>query len=204
LERIAGAEASKGRVVIAHLGSGASLAAIKRGKSVDTTMGFTPTSGIPMSTRSGDLDPGVLLYLLRVKKMSEPALDELLNHRSGLLGISETSSDMRELLANEERDARAAEAVATFCYAAKKAIGAFAAVLGGIDTLVFSGGIGENAAPVRATIASGLEHLGIAVDESRNAVHAPKISPDSSPCVVRVMKTDEESVIARDAIRLLG
>lgn len=204
LERVAGVEASKGRVVIAHLGSGASLAAIKRGTCLDTTMGFTPTSGMPMSTRSGDLDPGVLLYLLRAKNVSAHALDELVNRHSGLLGISETSADMRTLLASEERDVRAAEAVATFCYAAKKAIGAFAAVLGGIDTLVFSGGIGENAAPVRARITSGLEHLGIAVDESRNAVHAPKISPDSSPCVVRVMHTDEESVIARDTLRLIG
>jgi acetate kinase len=204
LKRVAGPEAMRGRVVIAHLGSGASVAAIKRGNCVDTTMGFTPTSGVPMATRSGDLDPGVLLYLLRSKKMSVDALDDLLNHHSGLVGISETSSDMRVLLASEEHDLRAAEAVATFCYAVKKAIGAFAAVLGGVDTLIFSGGIGENAAVIRSRIATGLEHLGIAIDDNRNLVGAPKISPDGAACVVRVMHTDEESVIARDTVRLLG
>ena len=137
-------------MILAHLGNGASLAAVRDGKSIDTSMGFTPTAGLVMSTRSGDLDPGLVSYLARTEQMSATQFQEMVNHASGLLGVSETSSDMRDLLDREAQDVRAAEAVALFCYQAKKWIGAFAAALGGLDTLVFAGGIGENAAPVRA------------------------------------------------------
>jgi acetate kinase len=203
LERVAGQPAARGRVVMAHLGAGASLCAAKDRRSVDTTMGFTPTSGIPMATRSGDLDPGVIVHLLRTEAMSIDALEELLNKRSGLLGVSDTSPDMRDLLAREATDARAAEAVALFCYQAKKAIGALAAALGGIDTLVFSGGIGEHSVPVRARICDGLEHLGVRLDPARNAAGAPLLSADGSPCEVRLIPTDEELIIARETLRAL-
>jgi acetate kinase len=204
LERVAGAGAARGRVVLAHLGSGASLCAVLDGCSVDTTMGFTPTSGIAMGTRSGDLDPGVLLHLMRSERMGADALDDLLNRRSGLLGISETSPDMRDLLAREADDPRAADAVALFCQQAKKAIGALAATLGGVDTLVFSGGIGALAAPVRARVAAGLEHLGIQLDGARNDAGAPVVSTDASRCTVRVVRTDEESIIARETLLVLA
>jgi acetate kinase len=203
LARVAGAEAARGRVVLAHLGAGASLTAVMDGRSVDTTMGFTPTSGIPMGTRSGDLDPGVLVYLLRSEGMSADALDDLVNRRSGLLGVSGSSPDMRDLLALEALDPYAAEAVALFCYQAKKAVGALAAALGGIDTLVFSGGIGERSGPVRARIARGLEHLGVHLDHARNEAGAPVVSADTSPCTVRVLATDEESIIARETREVL-
>jgi len=203
LERIAGPTAARGRVVMAHLGSGASLCAANEGRSIDTTMGFTPTSGIPMGTRSGDLDPGVLLHLVRAEGMSVDALEELLNKRSGLLGVSDTSPDMRDLLAREETDPRTAEAVALFCYQAKKAVGALAAALGGIETLVFAGGIGERSALVRARITAGLEHLGVHLDPARNAVGAPILSADGSPCTVRLIPTDEELIIARETLRVL-
>jgi acetate kinase len=204
LGRVAGAEAARGRVVLAHLGAGASLCAVVGGRSIDTTMGFTPTSGIPMGTRSGDLDPGVLLYLLRDERMSVDALDDLLNRRSGLLGVSGSSPDMGDLLAREADDPRAADAVALFCHQAKKAIGALAATLGGLDTIVFSGGIGERAAPVRARIARGLEHLGVHLDDARNEAGAPIVSTDASRCTVRVLRTDEESIIARETLHVLS
>jgi acetate kinase len=203
LERLAGPAAARGRVVMAHLGAGASLCAAKDGRSIDTTMGFTPTSGIPMATRSGDLDPGVIVHLLRTETMSVDALEELLNKRSGLLGVSDTSPDMRDLLAREATDARAADAVALFCYQAKKAIGALAAALGGIDTLVFSGGIGEHAAAIRARIGDGLEHLGVRLDPARNAAGAPLLSADGAPCAVRLIPTNEELIIARETLRAL-
>src|SRR5450759_2499898 len=152
LARLAGSEAAEGRVILAHLGNGASLAAVRDGKSVDTSMGFTPTAGLVMSSRSGDLDPGLVSYLARTEQMSAMQFQEMVNHASGLLGVSETSSDMRDLLECEAQDVRAAEAVALFCYQAKKWIGSFAAALGGLDTLVFAGGIGENAPIVRTRI----------------------------------------------------
>ncbi len=189
--------------MLAHLGSGASLAAILDGRPIDTTMGFTPNSGVMMGTRSGDVEPGVLLYLLRNERMSPDALDELLSRRSGLVGVSETSPDMRDLLERETADPRAADAVALFCHQARKAIGALAATIGGLDTLVFSGGIGEKSAAVRARVAAGPEHLGVHVDDARNAADAPVISTDASRCVVRVIPTNEESVIARDTLRVL-
>ena len=204
LARVAGVEAARQRVVLAHLGAGASLAATRDGRSVDTTMGFTPTAGMPMATRSGDLDPGVVLHLLRREGLSADQVDDLLNHRSGLLGISETSPDMRDLIAARERDPRAAEAVAFFCYQAKKWIGAYSSVLGGLDTLVFSGGIGEASAVVRAEICAGLEFLGIRLDEARNQSNADMISAQKSAVCVRVLKTNEELIVARATRRVLA
>ena len=181
LARLAGTEAAQGRVILAHLGNGASLAAVRDGKAMDTSMSFTPTAGVPMSTRSGDLDPGLVWYLARTEKMSAKQFNEMVNFESGLLGISETSSDMRDLLDRETQDVRAAEAVALFCYQVKKWIGAFAAALGGLDTLVFAGGIGENAPTVRARICDGLGFLGIELEEKRNAANEGVISTDGQP-----------------------
>jgi acetate kinase len=166
-------------------------------------MGFTPTAGLVMSTRSGELDPGLAPYLARTEHMTTKQFYEMVNHKSGLLGVSEISSDMRDLLAQEPNDIRAAEAVALFCYQAKKWIGAFTAALGGLDTFVFAGGIGENAPPVRTRICEGLGALGIELDESRNAQSAGLISTDASPASVRVIRTDEELMIARSVCRLL-
>ena len=204
LARLAGTEAAQGRVILAHLGNGASLAAVRDGKSVDTSMSFTPTAGVPMSTRSGDLDPGLVWYLARTEKMSAKQFNEMVNFQSGLLGVSETSSDMRDLLDREAQDVRAAEAVALFCYQVKKWIGSFAAALGGLDTLVFAGGIGENAPLVRARACEGLSFLGIELDESRNAQTAGVISTDASRVTVRVIHTDEDWMIAKTVCRVLG
>ncbi len=197
-------EVDGGRVVIAHLGNGSSMTAVRNGRSVETTMGFTPTGGLVMASRSGDLDPGVLLFLLRERALDAAALGELVNRRSGLLGVSETSGDMRELLDLESSDPRAAEAVALFCYHARKAVGALATALGGLDTLVFTGGIGEHAAPVRERICSGLGFLSIEVDHERNLGSLPVISPVSSPVTVRVVRTNEELMIVRHTAQLLG
>jgi acetate kinase len=204
LARQAGAEVAHGKVILAHLGNGASLAAVRDGKPVDTSMGFTPTAGVPMSTRSGDLDPGLVWYLARTEKMSAKQFNAMVNFESGLLGVSETSSDMRDLLDREAHDVRAAEAVAIFCYQVKKWIGSFAAAIGGLDTLVFAGGVGENAPTVRARICDGLGFLGIELDEKRNAANAGVISSETSRNCVRVIRTDEEWVIARMVCRVLG
>ena len=204
LARLGDPAATAGRVILAHLGNGASIAAVRDGKSIDTSMGFTPTAGLVMSTRSGDLDPGLAPYLARTEHMTIKQFYEMVNHASGLLGVSETSSDMRDLLAQEAHDIRAAEAVALFCYQAKKWIGAFAAALGGLDTLVFAGGIGENAPLVRARICDGLGFLGIALGEPRNAETAGVISADASRVTVRVIPTDEDLMIARSVDRILG
>jgi len=195
--------AANGRLIIAHLGSGASMAAVRDGVSIDTTMGFSPTGGLMMGTRSGDIDPGVLLYLLRERGLSADGLSELVNARAGLLGVSGTSADLRDLLAREGSDARAADAVGLFCYQARKFLGALAAVLGGLDSLVFTGGIGEHAAPIRSRICAGLEFLGLQIDERRNAEHAPIISAEHSRVMVRVIPTDEALMIARHTYRLL-
>ena len=203
LERLAGAEAAHAKLILAHLGSGASMAAVCGGRSIDTTMGLTPASGLMMSTRSGDLDPGLVAFLARSEAMSATQFDQMVNHESGLAGVSETSSDMRDLLAREADDVRAAEAVALFCYQAKKCIGAYAAVLGGLDTLVFSGGVGENAPPVRSRICAGLGFLGIDVDASRNAQTSAVISTDASRVTVRVIRTDEEFIVAQTACRFV-
>jgi acetate kinase len=203
LARLGDPAAKKGRVILAHLGNGASLAAVRDGKSMDTSMGFTPTAGLLMSTRSGDLDPGFAPYLARTEKMTTPQFYKMVNHESGLLGVSETSSDMRDLLAKESSDVRAAEAVALFCYQAKKWIGSFTAALGGLDTLVFAGGIGENAPLVRSRICEGLNFLGIKWDKARNKRNAAMISTNASRVKVRVIHTDEEQMIARSVSRVL-
>jgi acetate kinase len=201
LARLGDPAATKGRVILAHLGNGASLAAVRDGKSIDTSMGFTPTAGLVMSTRSGDLDPGLAPYLARTEQITTSQFYKMVNRESGLLGVSETSSDMRDLLDHEKADVRAAEAVALFCYQAKKWIGSFTAALGGLDTLVFAGGIGENAPLVRARICEGLSFLGIELNESRNAGTAGVISTDASRATVRVIRTDEELMIARSVLR---
>lgn len=201
LTRLGDRSAKAGRVILAHLGNGAGLAAVRDGKSIDTSMGFTPTAGLVMSTRSGDLDPGVAPYLARTEKIDTKQFYEMVNHQSGLLGVSETSSDMQDLLAQETHDVRAAEAVALFCYQAKKWIGSFAAALGGLDTLVFTGGIGENASPVRERICEEMSFLGIELDQSRNAETAALISTDISRVAIRVIRTDEELMIARSVLR---
>ncbi len=204
LSRLAGPVAAQGRIILAHLGNGASLAAVHEGKSIDTSMSFTPTAGVPMSTRSGDLDPGLLWYLARTEKMSAKEFNKMVNFESGLLGISETSSDMHDLLDREAQDVRAHEAVALFCYQVKKWIGAFAAALGGLDTLVFAGGIGEKAPVIRERICEGLGFLGIELEEKRNAANAALVSADAGRVAVRVMHTDEEWMIAKTVCGVLG
>lgn len=180
LERLGEA---KGRVILAHLGSGASLVAVQDGKSIDTTMGFTPTGGVMMGSRSGDLDPGLVSYLAQVEGIDANKFREMVNFESGLLGVSGISSDVRDLLDSKESSAE--DAIALFCYQVKKTIGAFAALLGGVDTLVFSGGIGENCPSIRSRICEGLEFLGIAKK-------------------VRVIHTDEEQMIAKITQKILG
>lgn len=202
LARLNRVEVANGRVVLAHLGHGSSMAAVHRGQSIDTTMAFTPASGLPMSTRSGDLDPGLSSYLARSEGMTAAQFSRMTTLESGLLGISETSADMRDLLEHEAADVRAREAVALYCYQVKKQLGAYAAALGGLDTLVFAGGIGENAPLVRERVCEGLSFLGIVLDQRRNAANAALISPDSARVRVRVMATDEELIIARAVRRL--
>ena len=199
----ADAEAAGGRVIIAHLGNGASMAAVRGGVGIETTMGYTPAGGLVMSTRTGDLDPGVPLYFMQARGMDAAAIRALVNTQAGMRAVSGTSGDMRDLLARETTDPRAAAAVALFCYTAQKHLGALAAALGGLETLVFTGGIGARAAPVRARICTGLQFLGIHTDRARNDAHAAIISPDGAPVVVRVMPTDEERVIARHTARLI-
>jgi acetate kinase len=204
LQRISGSKVAKGRIILAHLGNGASMAAVRNGKSIDTTMGFTPAAGLPMSTRSGDLDPGLVWYLARTENITGQKFHDMIHHQSGLLGVSETSPDMRDLLARERKDIRAAEAVAMFCYQARKWIGAFTATLGGLDTLVFAGGIGENAPVVRARICDGLQFLGLKLDQNRNKRSAPVISTPGCNITVRVIRTDEEIMLARSVARVLA
>jgi acetate kinase len=204
LHRLGDPAAQRGRVILAHLGNGASMAAVRDGHGVDTSMAFTPTAGLVMSTRSGDLDPGLMSYLLRSEGLSAAQFQTLVNHESGLLGISESSGDVRDLLQREGTDVRAREALDLFCYQAKKWIGSFTAVLGGLDTVVFAGGIGENSAPIRARICAGLEFLGIKLDQSRNEKHDAIISTPDAAVTVRMIRTDEESVIASATARVLG
>ena len=203
LESVAGEAAARGRVILAHLGNGASMAAVHNGKSIDTTMAFTPTAGLVMGTRTGDIDPGLAAFLARTEKMTPHQFYQMANYQSGLLGISETSSDMHDLLKKEKDDPRAADAIALFCYTARKFIGAYAAALSGLDTLVFSGGIGENSALIRARTCDGLEFLGLELDSRRNDANAALISTDASRVSVRVIKTDEELQMARSVRRLL-
>jgi acetate kinase len=197
-------EAARGRVIIAHLGNGASMAAVLDGRCLDTTMGFTPAGGLVMSTRTGDLDPGVLIHLLRSEGLDAGSLGRLVNSEAGLLGVSGTSADMAALLEAEASEPRAAEAVALFCYQAKKYLAGLAGALGGVDTLVFTAGIGENAPAVRRRICEGLGFLGIEIDPALNEKQAPVISAAGSRVTVRVMKTDEDLMIARNVGRLIA
>jgi acetate kinase len=204
LIRIAGPEVATGRVIMAHLGSGASLAAVRDGQSVDTTMGFTPTGGIMMGTRSGDLDPGAIWWILQQEGLGAAQLSELVNHQSGLLGISGISSDMQDLLARESGDTAAADAVEMFTYQVRKSIGAFTAVLDGIDALVFTGGIGERSSVIRSRVCAGLEYLGIALDQGANGKNEVLISRAGGPVRVYAIPTDEEKMIARQTLKLLN
>ena len=204
LGRLGDPAATRGRVILAHLGNGVSLAAVRDGHSIDTSMGFTPASGVVMGSRSGDLDPGLISYLARTENMNPLQFQQMVNHASGLLGVSETSADMRDLLELETQDERAAEAITLFCYQIKKCIGAYTAALGGLDTLVFAGGIGEHAVTVRARLCGGLECLGIHIEEKANTGNAAVISTAASPVTVRVMHTDEEVVIATAVCHTLG
>jgi acetate kinase len=192
-----------GNAVIAHLGNGCSLAAVRNGRPIDTTMGFTPNGGVMMGTRSGDLDPGVLIHLMIEKSYKATEIDDLVSRHSGLLGVSAISSDMKALLEQRDQEPHAAEAVELFCYQIRKHVGALSAVLGGLDNLVFTGGIGERAAPIRSEICRGLEHLGIAIDERKNAIHGPIVSAEGSSCAVRVIPTTEDLMIARHTSTVL-
>jgi acetate kinase len=203
LRKEAGDEVADGRIIIAHLGNGASMAAISNGKSVDTTMGFTPAGGLVMSNRSGDMDPGVLVYLLEEKSLNPSALNELINHQAGLLGVSGISSDMRDLLDKENSELHARQAVDLFCYQASKHLGALAAVLGGVETLIFTAGIGENAPIIRQRICRNLAFLGIHIDPQLNDTNAAIISPKQASVAVRVMKTDEDLMMARHTYALI-
>jgi acetate kinase len=196
--------AANGRIILAHLGNGASLAAVLAGRCIDTSMGFTPTGGCMMGTRPGDLDPGIMTYIMKNESLNEEQFNGLVNHECGLLGVSETSSDMQDLLKNENKDIRAAEAVTLFCYNVKKWIGSFTAVLNGLDVLVFSGGIGEHASPVRSRICQGLEFLGVELDEKKNEKSDRIISSGNSRVLVCVIPTNEELMIAKTVCELLS
>lgn len=204
LARVTGTKAAHGRVILAHLGSGASMAAVLKGKSIDTSMGFTPAGGLMMGTRPGDLDPGVAWFMMKSENLSPKQFNTLINHESGLFGVSETSSDMQDLLNIQKKDIRAAEAVELFCYQTKKWIGSFAAALGGLDILVFSGGIGENSPEVRTRICQNLEFLGIEIDELQNKINAPIISSDKGKAAVHVIHTDEEWMIAKTVSQIIN
>ena len=203
LERLAGRDIAQGRVILAHLGNGASMAAVHKGQSKDTSMGFTPSGGLVMGTRTGDIDPGVAAYLMQSEKLTPAQFNHLINHESGLLGISELSSDMHDLTVLAATDKRAADAVELFCYQVKKCIGAYAAALGGLNTLVFSGGIGENAADIRARICTGLAFLGVDIDTQRNANNTGVTSTDKGQVSVYVIHTDEELMIAKSVCLFL-
>ena len=193
---------ASGKAIFAHLGNGSSATALRDGVPVDTTMGLTPTGGFMMGTRTGDLDPGLIFYLLDSGHGARE-VDRIVNLESGLLGVSGSTSDMKALLEKRGQDKRAALAFEMFAYHVRKAIGGLAAALGGLDTLVFTGGIGQNAPPVREWISAGLEHLGVHVDREKNRASEEVISAEESRCVVRVVPTDEELMIARHTRRVL-
>jgi acetate kinase len=203
LMTVAGEKVARGRIIIAHLGSGASMVAVNDGKSMDTTMGFTPTGGLMMGTRSGDLDPGILIYLLAEKGLSPSSLNEILNVYSGLLGVSGRGSDMKFLLDNETKSSDIAEAIYLFCYQAKKFLGALCTALGGLDTLIFTGGIGENSPVIRKRICDDMTFLNIYLDPIKNEANRSIISSDGVPTTIRVMKTNEELMIARHTNNIL-
>ncbi|SEJ35772.1 acetate kinase [Dyadobacter sp. SG02] len=204
LESLAGKKAANGKVILAHLGNGASMAAVKERRCLDTSMGFTPASGVMMGTRSGDIDPGVAWYMMQFEKLSPKEFNHLVNHESGLIGVSETSADMQELMQLQTTDHCAEEAIALFCYQVKKHIGSFAAVLGGVDTLVFSGGIGENIPQIRSGICEDLGFLGVTVDEEQNQNNKAIISDIAGKVIVRVIATNEELMIARLVSQVLN
>jgi len=195
-------ELARGRVVVAHLGAGSSLCALRDGKSIESTMGFTALDGLPMGTRTGALDPGVVLYLLQDRHMNATELQDLLYNRSGLLGLSGVSSDMRDLLASAEP--RACLALDYFVYRIVREVGALASALGGLDGLIFTAGIGERAAPIRARVCEGLAWLGITLDPAANAAHGPRISTAGARPSAWVIPTDEEVMIARHTLEVLG
>ena len=197
------ARRASGRLLVAHLGNGASVTAVRDGVSVETSMGFSPTGGLMMGTRSGDLDPTVVTFLARTREMTPDAVEKLVNEQSELLGVSGHSADMRDLLERAASDSQASEAIELYCYTARKHFGALAAVLGGIETIVFTGGIGEHAAPIREKICDGLEYLGVQFHRKRNGANEAVISADDSLVAVRVMATDEDLVIARHVVALL-
>jgi acetate kinase len=197
-------ETAQGHTIIAHLGNGASMVAVRNGQPLDTTMGFTPTGGFMMGTRTGDLDPGILLYLMNEKGYGASQIDHLVNHQAGLLGVSGISPDMKTLLEKRKSEPHANQAIEMFCYQLRKHIGALTAVLGGVDTLVFTGGIGERAAPVRWSVCQGLEHLGIQLDPKQNEIHADTITTPESSCTVRVIPTNEDLIIARHTHKLIS
>lgn len=198
------ARQARGRLLVAHLGNGASVTAVCNGVSVDTSMGFSPTGGLMMGTRSGDLDPTVVTFLARTREMTPDAVEKLLNEQSGLLGVSGHSADMRDLLERATSDSQASEAIELYCYTARKHIGALAAVLGGVDTIVFTGGVGQHAPAIREKICGGLDYLGVQFDFKRNAANEAVISAEGSRVVVRVIATDEDLVIARHVAALLA
>lgn len=203
LQRLDDPAATEGRVILAHLGNGASMTAVRAGKCIDTSMGLTPTGGLMMGSRSGDLDPGLQVFFARTQRLNGEQFYAMVNRESGLLGVSEISSDLQELLQREADDVRAAEAIDLFCYHATKLIGAYAAALGGLDTIVFAGGIGENVPEIRKRICANLEFLGISLEQKRNIANAPMISADKSSVNVRVIATNEELMIARSLVRVL-
>jgi acetate kinase len=190
------------KIILAHLGSGASLAAVKNGQPIDTTMSFSPTSGIPMSSRSGDLDPSIASFLIKQEGMDIENFAYMTNRESGLLGISETTADMYSLLQQEDNDPRSKAAVNSFCYHVRKAIGALSASLNGLDLIVFSGGIGEQSAPIRARVCEGLSYLGVEVDSEKNNQNSEIISKEGT-ITIRVLHTEEEQIIARDSARFI-
>lgn len=196
-------EKARGKVILAHLGSGSSMVALGNGKPIDTTMGFTPAAGLVMSTRSGDIDPGVAWYLLKQEGLSPDSFNDMINHESGLTAISGKSGDMQQLLVDAKSDSAAALAIELYCYQAKKCIGSYAAALGGLDLIVFTGGIGEHAPEVRASICGGLEFLGIQIDASANEGNNDVISSGDSKVLVRVMRTNEELAMAMQVKQLL-
>jgi acetate kinase len=195
--------AVRGAVILAHLGGGSSLAAVRDGVGIDTSMGFTPASGLPMGTRSGDLDPGLPGFLARTEGMTAAGFDRMVHEESGLLGLSGTGSDLRDLLVLEPTDPHAREAVDLFCYQTRKWIGAFAAALGGLDTLVFTGGIGEHCPTVRGRICEGLAFLGVTLDPVRNAANAGVLSKPTSPVRVLRIPADEERTLAHLSLDFL-
>lgn len=194
---------AKGRIIIAHLGNGASMAAISGGNCIETTMGFTPSGGLVMSSRSGDMDPGALLHLIEEKGLKPSTVHDMVNQQAGLLGVSGISSSMKDLLEKEKENSQAAEAIELFCYSAKKFLAALTAALGGLDTLVFTAGIGANSPEIRGRICRNLEYLGIKLDPRSNSKNEALISSEGSRVKVRVLETNEQLMIALHTASLL-